>query len=108
MARASLMDVHSSLSHLAFAVGQSLEPMMVEVKVEWENHRHLSVEVGCFGKHVRKIADRLSHGVLQGEYDYRFTVSHPNNPDPDEWTWVRAYPDLMHDDRILAAKAKAA
>lgn len=99
--RVSLMDVHSALSHLVFAVKQNLEPMYVGVKAEWENYTYLVVEVECRGKDVQKIADRLSHGVLQGDYDYRFRVSYPINPEPDAWVNVRAYPDLGHDDRLL-------
>lgn len=101
----SLMDVHGALSHLCFAVKQCLEPIVVEVKAEWQNHSYLSIEIGCYGKDVHEIADRLSHGALQGDYDYRFTVSRPLGISGREWTWVRAYPDLSHDDRIKSKKA---
>jgi hypothetical protein len=101
----SLMDVHGALSHLCFAVKQSLEDKPISVKAEWENHRYLSVEVSCYGRDVQEIADRLSHGVLQGEYDYRFSVSRPVGVPDNEWTWVRAYPDMGHDDRIKNKKA---
>lgn len=98
------MDVHNALSHLVFAVDQALEPFIVEVKAEWQSHTYLSVEVGCYGRNVQPIADRLCHGVLQGPYDYRFRVSHPMHSHDDEWTWVKAYPDLQHDDRKFRSK----
>lgn len=97
--RVSLMDVHGSLSHLVFAVRENLKPLWVTVTAEWSDHTYLSVLVECRGKDVQMIADRLNHGVLQGKYDYRFTVSYGTGREPNEWTWVRAYPDLMHDHR---------
>lgn len=99
--RVSLMDVHGALSHLVFAVKQCLEPLPVDVEADYNNTTYLSLLVSCRGKDVQKIADRLNHGVLQGEYDYRFRVAYSTGCDPNEWTWVRAYPDLMHDHRRL-------
>lgn len=93
---ASLAEIHRSLSHLAFAVQQNLEPIPVGVSVEWHPISFLSVAVECYGKHVQIVTDRLSHGVLQGEYDYRFSVSRPIGTPDDEWTVVRAYPKLSH------------
>lgn len=89
-----LMDVHGTLSHLAFAVKQNLEPIPADVYVEWRNGTYLSVVIECRGKDVQVITDRLSHGVLQGEYDYRFSVSRPLNVPDHQWTSVRAYPKL--------------
>lgn len=90
----SLMDVHGALSNLVFAVRQNLEPLWTRVHAEWQNGTYLSVVVECRGKNVQEIADRLSHGVLQGDYDYRFSVSYPTSVGPNDWVEVRAYPRL--------------
>lgn len=93
----SLMDIHGSLSRLSFAVKQNLEPLPVTVIVEWHPTTYLSVVIECYGKHTQIITDRLMHGVLQGDYDYRFrSVSKPLGIDDYAWTVVRAYPDLQH------------
>lgn len=93
----SLMDVHGELSRLVFAVQQNLEPLMVDVSAEWHNNTYLVVVVECKGKHVQTVADRLAHGILQGEFDYRFrSIARPTGIGPDAWTSVRAYPDMHH------------
>jgi hypothetical protein len=93
-----LIDIHGELSRLVFAVQQNLEPLPVEVRAEWQNGTYLSVAVECKGKHVQTVSDRLVHGVLQGEFDYRFrSIARPTGIGPDAWTTVRAYPDLQHD-----------
>lgn len=98
--RATLFDVHHSLSHLVFAVRENLKPLWVTVTAEWHEITYLTVAVECRGKDVQMVADRLVHGVLQGEYDYRFrSVSKPVGIGPDTWTIVRASPDMQHDQR---------
>lgn len=95
--RPSLMDVHGALSYWVFAVQQNLEPLWVTVTAEWHSITYLNIVVECRGKDVQMVADRLRHGVLQGEFDYRFrSVSMPVGTPDHEWTVVRAYPDLQH------------
>ncbi|QIG68867.1 hypothetical protein EVB71_015 [Rhizobium phage RHph_Y55] len=93
------MDVHSALAHLAFAVRQALEPLPVDVKIEWANGTYLAVKVECRGSDKQVVVDRLSHGVLQGSYDYRFSVSYPTGGSDTDWITVTAYPNLSHDDK---------
>lgn len=99
--RVSLMDVHGALSRVVFAVSDNLKPLWVDVSAQWQNFAYLSIRIECRGKDVQKVVDRLTHGVLQAEYDYRFTCSYPTRPDPEDWVVVTAYPNLQHDDRVV-------
>lgn len=109
MPKVSLMDVHSTLSHLSFAVVQTLKPLNVGVKVMWDQWTYLSVLVECYERDKQMVIDRLSHGVLYGEYDYRFLVSYPTGKiDPTDWVTVKAYPDMSHDDKLFNRKAPEA
>lgn len=93
----TLMDVHGELSRLVFAVRENLRPMLVDVTAEWQNGTYLAVVVECHGRNVQTVADRLAHGVLQGEFDYRFRcIARPTGVPDYDWTVVRAYPDLHH------------
>lgn len=104
-ANVSLMDVHGALSHLVFAVGQTLLPLNVLVSAGWEQGTYLHVSVECREKDRQMVVDRLSHGALSEQYDYRFSVSHPTGEkDGNAWLVVRAYPDMSHDDKLYRAK----
>lgn len=97
----SLMKVHSAVSHLAFAVGQTLRPLNVGVRVCWDQYTYLCVHVECYEKDRQMVVDRLSHGALEEPYDYRFSCSYPTGgTDPLAWIVVKAYPDMTHDDKI--------
>jgi len=103
-----LLSVHGALSTLVYAVSETLKPMMVDVSARWRNGTYLSVEIECRERNKQKVIDRLSHGALVGEYDYRFSLSYLTMPaDPDDWVTVTAYPDMHHDVRIKKAKAAA-
>lgn len=107
-ARVSLMEVHSALSHLVFAVGQALMTLNVRVSACWEQHTYLCVEVECREKDRQMVVDRLSHGALTEQYDYRFSVSHPTGEtDQNAWVVVRAYPDMGHDDKLYRAERQS-
>lgn len=104
-----LMDVHSKLSELSFAVHQAIGGIPTVI-VEWHPITYLQVRVECFASVVQRVSDVLSHGVLQGEYDYRFTsVCTPNVEDADPWDWVTviATPDMVHDMRKRIKDATA-
>jgi len=96
----SLGAAHSALSHLCFAVTETLAPMWVQVRAQWQNGTYLSVEVMCRQKNKQEVIDRLMHGALVQDYDYRFMLSYPSyEVEPEEWVVVTAYPDMRHDDR---------
>lgn len=95
----SLMDAHNALSHLTVAVKQAL-PHDASVKIQWQSHTYLTVEVECRAKSALQIAMILSRGVLVGPYDYRFSsVIRPMwlTQDPDRWVTVSAMVNLSHD-----------
>lgn len=103
----SLMDVHGTVSHLAFAVSKTLEPISAGVSVHWDHLTYLSVEIECYERDKQKVVDRLNHGALVDDYDYRFSVSYPTGgTDPTEWVKVRAYPDMSYDDKKIMENAK--
>ena len=98
MARPSLMDCHSKLSELSFAVKLTLEPIPVGIVVEWQEGTYLAVKVECRERDKQQVVDKLNHGALGGGYDYRFSVSYPTGKaDPLDWCFVTAYPDIGHD-----------
>jgi hypothetical protein len=103
----SLGAAHSALSHLCFAVGETLAPMWVQVRAQWQNGTYLTVEVMCREKNKQEVIDRLLHGALVQDYDYRFRVSYPTGPvDPHTWVTVTAYPDMQHDDRRFKERTR--
>lgn len=107
--RVSLFDVHGSLSALVFAVNKALDPIMCEVTAQWKNGTYLSITVEVRAKHKQLVIDRLSHGVLVDDYDYRFSLSYATMPEePDDWIFITAYPDMHHDDRRVKALKAAA
>jgi len=107
-ARVSLMEVHSALSHLTFAVGEALRPLNVGVSAKWDQYTYLSVQVECSERDKQKVVDQLSHGVLQEPYDYRFRCSYPTGGSPTDWVTVSAYPNMTHDDNLHKAERAAA
>ena len=101
-----LLSVHGALSSLVYAVSETLRPLAVDVSARWRNGTYLAVEIECREKHKQMVIDRLSHGALVGDFDYRFSLSYPTSvSDPDEWVFVTAHPDMHHDVRIKRAKA---
>lgn len=105
----SLSDVHGALSGLVYAVHLALDPIICEVKAHWQNDIYLSVTVECRERDKQRVIDKLAHGAIHGDYDYRFRLSYPTMPkDPDDWTVVTAYPDIHHDDRRVKGRAKEA
>jgi len=96
--RPSLLDVHGALADLAFAVRLTLEPLNVGISIHWHNAVYLSVEIECRYKDAQMIVDRLRHGALARNYDYRFrSISHPTGRQPEDWITVSAYPDMSFD-----------
>ena len=104
-ANVSLMEVHGALSHLVFAVGQTLQPLNVHISASWEPLVYLYVAIECREKDRQMVVDRLAHGALSEGYDYRFSVSFPTGEtDGNAWIVVKAYPDLSHDDKAYRAE----
>lgn len=105
--RTSLYNCHGKLSELSFAVKLALEPLPVDITIEWRNGTHLTVKVECYERHKQMVVDRLKHGALHGKYDYRFkSISYLTMPaHPWDWTIVTAWPDMEHDDKKLKVAA---
>lgn len=98
-----LLTLHSELSKLYHAVAILLEDMYVDITIQWRNGTYLSVNVECWEKDKQKVIDRLNHGALAGEYDYRFSVSYPTGiTDPYQWVVVSGNVNLHHDARKAA------
>jgi len=101
------MGVHGALSHLVFAVSKSFEDCCVTCRVEWRNSTYLTLLVECRAGEAQRVMDRLRHGILWGEYDYRFRmlgwagaeVVAKLHPLYDTVT-ISAQPDLSHDMRL--------
>jgi hypothetical protein len=103
-----LSEVHSELSCILFAVQEGLKDLDVTVEIDYNQHTYLGVKVDLWphpsAREMRKkiiaVVARLQHGILWGEYDYRFTgVSHPpldSNLEAWERYEVRATLDLFH------------
>jgi hypothetical protein len=95
--RADLMAVHNALSHLLFAVRKSLEdvPGLWGIECRYREGVYLSVEIEVTSsKGQQMVVDRLMHGVLWGEYDYRFSLSYPTLYEDGERRVISAYPNL--------------
>lgn len=95
MSRPSLLDVHGKLSELVHAVTQEFPELNLGVVAQWRPGTYLSVEIETHERHKQLVVDRLMHGVLNGKYDYRFSVSYPTMPaDPMDRVFITAYPDM--------------
>ena len=107
--RVSLFDVHGSLSALCYAIQKALDPIICEVTAEWRNSTYLSVRIECYSKRKQLVIDRLMHGVLVEDYDYRFKLAYSTmKEEPDDWIFITAYPDIHHDDRRVKAQRETA
>lgn len=95
MRRPSLLDVHGKLSELVCAVQMTFPELSLDVRAQWREGTYLSVEIETYERNKQLVVDRLSHGVLVGNYDFRFTLSYPTMPaEPLDRVWVTAYPNL--------------
>lgn len=96
-AQVPLITLHGELSKLHHAVNLLFEDLYVDITIQWRNGTYLTVNVECREKDKQKVVDRLNHGALTGEYDYRFSTGYPTgNIDPDDWVVVTGYVDLHH------------
>ena len=98
-----LGDVHSELSSLIHAAEEYLKDLDCAVKIEYDQVTYLNLVVEVWGaqprsKRVQAVVDRLQHGILWGEYDYRFRMITRPLSDPESYrpTEVRASLDLSH------------
>jgi hypothetical protein len=76
-----LGDVHSELSCIYHAASKAFEGMEATYPVEWNPYTYLVLVVKVWGvskkKTAQRVLDILRHGLLHGEYDYRFLgISH--------------------------------
>lgn len=104
----SMMDVHGALSSLLYAANEELRSLGATCELRYRSETYLSLEVeirSCTDsdrqiKNARAVVDRLRHGILWGEYDYRFgMISHPcweHVEDGYESIFVTASVDLHH------------
>lgn len=81
-----LGDVHSELSSLLYAVQEGLKDFGVTVEIRYNQYTYLDVMIDIWATSdnermrvkIEGIVARLQHGILWGEYDYRFQgVAHP-------------------------------
>lgn len=92
-----LITIHSELSKLHHAVKLLLDDLYVDITLQWRNGTYLTVEVECREKDKQTVVDRLNHGAVMGEYDYRFTTGYPTgDTHPQTWVTVTGYVDLHH------------
>lgn len=104
--KTSLADADNALSHLHFAVSEELKGMTawgVTIGYHAYPGMGLYVEIEARAKYAEQIAARLSHGVLWGEYDYRFSVSRELSDDPDRYVKIAAYPKTFEHREPLAS-----
>lgn len=88
-------ELHTALSRLHFAVIQEFPELSLDVRVCWAPGLNLYVEIETTERRKQLVVDRLMVGVLNGPYDYRFTVSYPTMAaEPYERVWVRGYVQL--------------
>lgn len=98
--RVDLFAVHGALSALLHAVKTELTGLSVGVSLEYTSGTYLCVVIQVSEKRKQFVVDKLRHGVLNGDYDYRFSVSYPTSyAEPFEAVEVRAYPDMFHDQK---------
>lgn len=69
----TMMDVHSALSHLLFAIDQDM-PVGTAVRASYDQHCYLQIEVETTLQRRQLVVDRLVRGILWGPYDYRFKL----------------------------------
>lgn len=102
--RTSLIDAQNALSHLHFAVAEEFRDIAVwGIKLEYHAYPGLglAVVIEVRSKHSQLVVDRLLHGVLNGDYDYRFAyASREIHESPDVFVHVTAYPEIMHKDPL--------
>jgi hypothetical protein len=60
----------------------------------------LFIEIEVRAKDSVQVADRLQHGVLWGEYDYRFSAGREISEDPERFVKVTAYPRWDHSEPL--------
>lgn len=98
-----MLDLHSALSRLSYAVKLELEPVCADIVVEWREGTHLAVRVSANKRFKQLIIDRLTRGAIQRDYDYRFSGVSYSLDDETEWQTVMAYVDLHHPRKVEAA-----
>lgn len=109
--RVSLMEVHSALSHLIFAVSEAMEPYCVDVRVSYNKWTYITLSIECYVPRFQLVVDRLKHGILWGDYNYRFKmIGHPPIGDiqrRNRWDTVviSASPDMSFDDKLFKETA---
>lgn len=99
-----LFEVHGALATLLHAVNTELKDLGGWAHIEYHHAIYLRVVIEVRERNKQAVVDRLTHGVLNGPYDYRFRVSYPTSKaDPYDRVVVHAYPDMFHDRRKKAA-----
>jgi hypothetical protein len=97
-ARPDLLAVHGALSALLHAVQLEISDISVPIRISYHPDTYLCVELETrWNRTQDKIVTRLLRGAIQGEYDYRFSLSHPTDVPDGTWRTIQAYPDMMFD-----------
>lgn len=91
-----LIEIHAELARLLHAVREEL-PISCDVTLSYDFDTYLEVVVDCPIRHRQLVVDRLSRGVLNGPYDYRFSAVQYSPTDDSARQWVRAAVNLHHD-----------
>lgn len=103
----SLMEVHNALSHLLFAVKEAMNPYYVDVRIDYNQYTYITVSIECYVPRFQLVVDRLKHGVLWGDYNYRFRmIGHPPFGDIQrrsqfDTVVITASPDMSFDDNLF-------
>jgi len=86
MSYSNLHYLHRQMSAIHHAAVLTFEDVYFAlVKLEWNPHTYLTVEVECYQKDAEKVAARMNHGLLVNGYDYRFSgVAMPTGNRPDD------------------------
>lgn len=94
--RPSMMDVHSELSSLLFAVKEELGHLGYP-RLTYSEGVYLQIHIETREKYRDAVVAKLQHGILWGPFDYRFKcIGYPTmgRMEPDDATEVSAMVDL--------------
>jgi hypothetical protein len=93
-----LIEVHSALASLLYACNEELRDLGGFCELRYTSGIYLTLEVECSSnKAADAIVARLCHGVLWGEYDYRFKgVCKPLGYEDGQRRTINASVDLHH------------
>lgn len=101
-----LLTLHNALSHLLHAIKLEI-PAICGCSLRYTAELYLTVEIEVPIHYRQLVVDRLLHGVLNGDYDYRFKGVRwsPTSTEPRQW--ISASVDLCHVPARLKSKEAA-